>query len=77
MILHEWKFYSLKVGWSMRVTYGKRTVFWLSPRACCFEVLLILGAKAMAAARQGRMPQRAVKALGEARKYPERTGLRL
>lgn len=73
----EWKCYSPKWGWSMRVKRGQRTIVWLSPRPGRFEVLFILGAKAMSAVKQCKLPKRVVTALGEAKKYPEGTGVRL
>ena len=73
----EWKCYSPKWGWSLRVMRKKRTIVWLSPHTDCFTVLFILGDKAMRAARQVKFPQRIVKVLNEAPKYPEGTGIRL
>lgn len=74
---HEWKSYSPKAGWSLRVTRKARTIVWLSPQHDSFEVLFILGDKAMRAARQSDLPKRIVEALKEAPKYPEGTGVRL
>lgn len=74
---HEWKSYSAKYGWSLRVCRKARTIVWLSPLEGCFEVLFILGEKAMQAARQTKFNKRVVKALDEAPKYPEGTGVRL
>jgi hypothetical protein len=73
----EWKRHSPKWGWSLRVKRKARTVVWLSPRTGCFEVLFILGGKAMQAARQSRLPQRVTRVSDEAPKYPEGTGVRL
>lgn len=74
---HDWKSYSPKAGWSLRVTRKTRTIVWLSPQHHSFEVLFILGDKAMRAARQSDFPKRVVEALKEAPKYPEGTGVRL
>jgi Protein of unknown function (DUF3788) len=75
--VHEWNSYSLKAGWSLRVKRKARTIVWLAPCPGCFRVAFILGDKAVQAARQSRLPQRIVKALDEAPKYPEGTGVRL
>jgi hypothetical protein len=75
--VHEWKCHSVKWGWSLRVKRKARTIVWLSPSADCFTVLFILGSKAMSAVRQTRFPQRIVKVLNDAPKYPEGTGVRL
>ena len=73
----EWSSYSPKAGWSLRMKRGKRTIVWLSPHEGCFQVTFILGGKAVAAARECGLPARILKALDEAPKYPEGTGLRL
>ena len=75
--VHEWRCYSPKWGWSLRAKRKARTIVWLSPHAGCFTVLFILGDKAMQAARQVKFPQRIVKVMNEAPKYPEGTGIRL
>jgi hypothetical protein len=75
--IHEWKCYSLKSGWSLRAMRGSRTVLWLSPRANCFGVIFIFGAKAVSAVQESGLPKGIIKALSEAPKYPEGTGLRL
>ncbi len=74
---YEWKSYSVKYGWSLRVKRGKRTIVWLSPRTGSFEVLFILGAKAVSAVQQGEFAKSILEALEDAPKYPEGTGLRL
>jgi hypothetical protein len=74
---HEWKCYSPRWGWSLRVKRKARTIVWLTPSERCFEVLFILGDKAMRAARQTKFPPRIVKAMDEAAKWPEGTGIRL
>ena len=75
--IREWRCYSPKWGWSLRAKRKARTIVWLSPSEGCFTVLFILGDKAMKAARQVRFPQRIVKVMNEAPKYPEGTGVRL
>ena len=73
----EWKCYSPKWGWWLRVKRKARTIVWLSPSQDCFEVLFILGEAAMAAARQTKLPQRVLQIINEAPKYPEGSGVRL
>lgn len=74
---HEWKSHNAKWGWSLRVLKRKRTIVWLSPGRGGFNVLFILGDKAVAAARAARLPKAVVQALNVAPRYPEGTGLRL
>ncbi len=73
----EWSSYSPKAGWALRLKRGKRTIVWLSPCVGCFHASIILGDKALAAARRSRLSTRETRALDEAPKYPEGTGVRL
>ena len=72
----EWKTYSAKSGWSLRLKRGKRTIVWLVPYAGCFQVAFIFGEKALTAIRQSAVPARVLRMLDDAPKYPEGTGLR-
>ena len=75
--LQEWRSYSPKAGWSLRLKRGTRTIVWLTPHNGFFQVLFILGDKAVLAARQAGLPARVLRQLEEAPRYPEGTGLRL
>ena len=75
--VYEWNSYSLKAGWSLRVKRKARTIVWLGPRTGSFIAAFILGDKAMQAARAGKLPQRIIKILNEAPKYPEGSGVRI
>ena len=75
--VHEWKCHSPKWGWSLRILRKKRTIVWLSPSTGCFEVLFILGERAMQAARAAKLPKAVAQTLATAPKYPEGTGVRL
>jgi hypothetical protein len=75
--VHEWKCYSPKWGWSLRVKRKARTIVWLAPCLGCIHVAFIFGEKAMHAARQTKWPKRIIKVMDEAPKYPEGTGIRL
>ena len=72
----EWKSYSAKSGWSLRLKRDKRTIVWLVPYARCFQVAFIFGEKALTAIRQSAVPARVLRMLDDAPKYPEGTGLR-
>ena len=73
----EWKRYSNKAPWSLRVLRGKRTILWLSPREGFFQAAIILGDKAIAAAKSGKPSQRLCKLIEEAPRYTEGAGLRI
>lgn len=73
----EWKSISPKYGWALRLKLKKRTIVYLGPCAGCFRVSFVLGERAVAAARQSGLPAAVSKALDEAPKYAEGTGVRL
>lgn len=73
----EWKSYGSKFGWAFRLKRGKRTIVHLGPCLGSFAVLLILGERAVKAARASRLGLAAMKLLDEAPRYPEGTGIRL
>jgi hypothetical protein len=73
----EWKFYSIKMGWSFRLKWKERNIVHFGLYRGGFQALLIFGDKAMAAVREAKWPQRISKILDEAPRYPEGTGVRL
>jgi len=75
--IQEWKNYSLRSGWALQLKKKKRTIIHMAPCAGCFRIALILGDRAMEAARQSGPSARISKLLDEAVKYPEGTGIRM
>ena len=73
----EWKTYSPKVGWSLRLMRKKRNILYLAPSHGCFRVSLILGDKAIKVARSSDLPARAIKIIDKAKRYPEGTAIRI
>lgn len=73
----EWKSYSPKYGWTLRLKQKKRTILYLSPAAGSFLASLILGDRAMAAARQSGLPKTKMKVFAEVTRYPEGTAVRI
>ena len=73
----EWKCYSSKVGWSLRILQGKRTIVWMAPCEGCFRAAFVLGDKAVAASRESGLPARLMRLIAKAPKYPEGTGVRI
>ena len=73
----EGKSYSPKYGWSVKLKLKKRTILYLSPCAGCFRASFILGDRAVKAARESKLSATLMKALDEAPRYPEGTGVRL
>jgi hypothetical protein len=75
--IQEWKSYSPKYGWSLRLKHKKRTIVYLAPYRGCFGVAFILGDRAVQAARQSKLPRRVLTIIDDAPRYPEGTGVRL
>ena len=73
----EWNSYSRKAGWALRLKHGKRTILYLSPSRGCFGVSFALGDRAVEAARHSRLPQRAIKIIDEAKRFPEGMAVRI
>jgi hypothetical protein len=75
--VREWKSYSPKAGWLLRLKRGKRAIVYLSPSSGCFMASFALGDKAVAAARESGLPARALKIVDEATRYAEGTAVRI
>ena len=73
----EWKSSSPKWGWTLVLSFKKRRIVYLTPCAGSFRASLILGDRAVAAAREAGLSKPVLKLLDEAPHYPEGTGLRL
>ena len=71
----EWNSYSPKYGWLLKLKLKKRNILYLGPCNQRVRVSLILGDRAMKAARECKLPAKVVKALDEAPHYPEGTGV--
>lgn len=75
--VQEWKSYSLKSGWALRLLRKKRTIIYLSPCEGCFRIAIILGDTAIKSLREGQLSKRLADLIQNAPKYPEGTGVRL
>jgi len=73
----QWKSYSLKAGWSLRMKRGKRNIVYLSPSLDGFTASFVLGDRAVFAARAAGLPAAVVRIIDEARKYAEGTAVRI
>jgi len=74
----EWKGICVhKYGWSLTLKLKKRTILYMGPCIGCFRVAFSLGDKAVAAAKEAKLPRKILQALAEAPRYAEGTGLRL
>jgi hypothetical protein len=70
-LVREWKLYSRKAGFTLRLKDGERTLLYLQPQDGDFRAVVILGEKAVKAALGGRLPSRLRDAIEGARPYVE------
>lgn len=74
----EWRRYTKAGPWTLKVTEGKRTLYYLTPGVDEFQVTLILGERATEAALGAAdVPEAQKQALREARPYVEGRGIRV
>ena len=72
----EWSSSSPRRGWALKLNRKKRTIAYLTPSNGCFGVAVVLGNKAVEAAKRGA-PASLVQLISESPKYSEGTGVRL
>jgi len=73
----EWKFYSPKYGWSMKLLLKKRNLFFFGPREGFFLIAFIFGEKAVTAIQQSNLPNEIIEEIVNAKKYAEGRGLHI
>jgi len=67
----EWKRYSKEGPWALKVSAGKRTLFYVKPGRGSFEVTVLLGERATKAALGGRVSKGLHASIQGARAYAE------
>lgn len=73
----EWKFYSAKYGWTLKVLLKKRNLFFFAPYPGYFRLAFVFGDKAVSAVENSDLPEDLKNELRNARKYVEGRGLRI
>ena len=73
----EWKFYSPKSGWTLKVLLKKRNLFFFMPMNGYFRIAFVFGDKAVTAVEKSDLPDNIKKELKDARKYAEGRGIRI
>ena len=73
----EWAFSGAKYGWALRLKLKKRAILYLRPCDGCFRASLVLGDRAVKSARESSLSKALQKAIDEAPRYPEGTGVRI
>lgn len=76
-LTENWGSSSVKAGWSLRLQSKKRNIVYLTPGNRSFLASFALGDKAIAAARQSKLPARVLKIIAEAKRYAEGTAVRI
>ena len=67
----EWKRYSKKSPWVLKVSQGDRTLLYVTPMADAFEATVVLGARAAEAALAGRVAKTLHASIQAAKPYVE------
>ncbi len=73
----EWRSYSPKYGWSLRLIQKKRNILYLVPFHGYFQAAAIVGDRARKTAKQSGIPTTLLKLIASAPRYPEGTGVRI
>lgn len=73
----EWKYYGQKIGWTLKLLYKKRNLFFFTPYDKYFQIAFVFGDKAVAVIKQSDLPVKIINELKEAKKYVEGRGLRI
>jgi hypothetical protein len=73
----DWKFYGQKIGWTLKLLYKKRNLFFLTPYENYFHIAFVFGDKAVAIIEKSNLPINIIEEIKNARKYAEGRGLRI
>ena len=73
----EWKFYSPKFGWTLKLLHKKRNFCFISPREGYFNLSFVFGDKAVTEIQKNSLPKEIIDEVVNARKFAEGRGLRL
>jgi hypothetical protein len=73
----EWKYYGLKIGWSVKILNKKRNILFASPENGYFRIAFAFGEKAFQEIIKSNLPDSIKQQLHEAKIYVEGRPLRL
>ena len=74
-LIEDWKFYSKKSGWTLKLLQKKRNLFFMTPQQGYFQITFVFGDKAVSEVEKSALPKDIIKALVNAKKYMEGRGL--
>jgi hypothetical protein len=75
--MEEWKYYSVKYGWSFRLKDKKRNIIYMTPSDGCIMAGFMFGDKGVDAVQKSSVPQSIKDELRNAKKYVEGRCIRL
>lgn len=73
----EWRSYSPKYGWALRLIQKKRNILYMAPFHGYFQASAVVGDRALKTAKQLGIPAKLQKIIATAPRYPEGTGIRI
>jgi len=73
----EWKQYSKKMGWQLKIFKGKRNILFIVPFKNSFIVYFVFGDKAVQQVMESDLPEDIKTELQNARKYMEGRGINI
>jgi hypothetical protein len=76
-LVEEWKYYGQKYGWSLKLFYKKRNLFFFAVYKKYFRIGFTFGDKAVSAIEKSDLPKSLIEELKNAKKYVEGRGLRI
>lgn len=76
-LTQDWKFYSKKSGWILKILRRKRNLFFFIPLEGYFRLSFVFGDKAVNEIEKSDLPENIKEALRNARKYAEGRGLQV
>jgi len=73
----EWNSYSTKAGWALKVLRKGRVIVYVSPLHGGFMTSFALSDKAVASAKNSKLPPKILKIISDAKRYAEGTAVRI
>lgn len=74
-LVKEWKYYGQKYGWSLKLFYKKRNLFFFTVYGKYFRIGFVFSDKAVSAIEKSDLPKSMIEELRVAKKYVEGRGL--
>jgi signal transduction histidine kinase len=72
-----WKYYSPKYGWTLKMLFKKRNLFFITPDRDKFYISFVFGDKSVEAVNLSQISESIKNELNNARRYAEGRGVRL